>query len=83
MKHGSSPDGGYVSHVLYSHASVLKFVEANWGLPSLTPADGGANDMMDFFDFKAPPKPPLLLQQRTCPKLSPRLERYLKNEVDD
>ena len=28
--------GGHVSHVYSDHASVPKFIEANWGLPPIT-----------------------------------------------
>jgi phospholipase C len=73
---GSSADGGVISHTLYSQASVLKFVEDNWRLPSLTPSDGSANDVMDMFDFHAPRKPKLILSTRKCRQLS-RAERRL------
>jgi phospholipase C len=58
---------GYVSHTVYDHTSVLKFVETRYGLPALTSRDAWANPMLDIFDFSQPPRPPLLLSPRTCP----------------
>ncbi len=28
---------GFVDHTYYDHASILKFIEMNWGLPPLSP----------------------------------------------
>jgi phospholipase C len=58
---------GYVSHTVYDHTSILKFVETRYGLPALTSRDAWANAMLDSFDFGRPPRPPLLLSTRTCP----------------
>ncbi len=58
---------GYVDHTFFTFSSILKFVEDNWGLPSLTGLDGGSNDMMTSFNFNQQPLPPLVLQQRACP----------------
>ncbi|MGG1401645.1 alkaline phosphatase family protein [Bacillus salipaludis] len=44
----------YVSHVQYDHASVLKFLEWNYGLPALNSKDANANNMLDMFDFEHP-----------------------------
>ena len=73
-KVGSSSNGGYISHTLYSFASVLKFIEVNWSLPSLGARDATSNDMTDLFDFAAPQRPALLLQQRTCPGVTPAIQ---------
>src|SRR5439155_15007986 len=48
VKYGGGSDGGYISSTFYSHASPLKLIETNWGLPPLNSRDGGANDMLDF-----------------------------------
>lgn len=58
---------GYVSHSLYDHTSVLKFIETRYGLQALTSRDARADDTLDSFDFTQSPQPPLLLQPRTCP----------------
>ena len=61
---------GYVDHTLYSFPSMQKFVEATFGLPSLTSFDGQANNMFNAFNFTQTPLPPLKLNQRTCPAFS-------------
>ena len=43
-----------------------RFAEDERGLPTLANCDKGANNMFDVFDFSQSPRPPLVLQQRTC-----------------
>ncbi|MBI5515985.1 MAG: alkaline phosphatase family protein [Deltaproteobacteria bacterium] len=52
----------YVSHRVFDHTSVLRFVEARFGLPALTRRDANANIPTDMFDFQNPPfmTPPTL-----------------------
>jgi phospholipase C len=57
---------GYISHTVYEHSSILKFVETRYHLPALTARDGMASDMLDSFDFAQQPQPPLILQSRQC-----------------
>jgi phospholipase C len=45
---------GYISHVQHDFGSILKFVEATFGLPSLGYADAPADDLSDCFDFAQP-----------------------------
>ena len=56
----------HVSHVVYDHTSILKFVESKWNIPAMTYRDANANNLTDFFDFgaKRPPfaVPPTLAQ---------------------
>jgi DNA invertase Pin-like site-specific DNA recombinase len=54
---------GYISHQMGEFSSFLKFMETNWGLPNLGQRDAVAttSDLTDFFDFNAPPQPPLVL----------------------
>jgi len=47
----------YVSHVQYEFGSILKFVETQFGLPSLGYTDAVANDLTDCFDFSQRPRP--------------------------
>jgi phospholipase C len=58
---------GKISHTQYEFSSVLKFIEARFGLPSMTDRDANANDMTDAFDFAQQPLPPLVLTTRGCP----------------
>jgi phospholipase C len=62
---------GYISHTEYEFASVLKFIEDRFGLPTLGDRDANANDMQDAFNFDQTPLSPLVLSQRTCPPLGP------------
>lgn len=46
---------GYVSHAVYDHTSILRFIQAKHRVPALTGRDANANVPIDFFDFGAPP----------------------------
>jgi phospholipase C len=41
----------YVSHTTYDHTSILRFIEARFGLPAMTARDANATPPMDMFDF--------------------------------
>ncbi|HEY4050562.1 MAG TPA: alkaline phosphatase family protein [Acidobacteriaceae bacterium] len=58
---------GYISHTVYEHSSVLKFIETRYGLQALTSRDAAASDMLDSFNFAQGPQTPLVLQPQTCP----------------
>jgi len=58
---------GYISHTLYEHSSILKFVETQYHLNNLTARDAAASTMLDSFDFNQPPQPPLILPPHDCP----------------
>ena len=45
----------YVSHEVYDHTSILRFIQARHGLPAFTARDANAGAMMDLFDFQHPP----------------------------
>lgn len=64
--------GGYVDHTVYTYSSMLRFVETVFGLPALTNLDRHAATMLNAFNFKQPPSPPLLLKQRRCSTLPTR-----------
>lgn len=40
---------GYVSHVQMDHVSILKFIQMNWGLPSLNARNEQSQDISDMF----------------------------------
>jgi phospholipase C len=52
----------FVSHTVYDHTSILKFIETRFGLPALGKRDAAADSMLDLFDFGSPPfvTPPAL-----------------------
>jgi len=53
----------YVSHVVYDHTSILRFIETRFGLPALTARDANADALFDLFDFSTPAfaAPPVML----------------------
>jgi len=64
---------GYISHTIYEHSSIVRFIEETFGLPNLGNRDVTANDMMDSFDFTQNPNPPLVLTPRTCPLVNSKM----------
>jgi phospholipase C len=44
----------YVSHHVYDHTSITRFIETVFKLPALTNRDANADPMTDFFDFDSP-----------------------------
>lgn len=40
-----------VSHVIHSHTSILRFLEALFDLPALTARDANSDALLDMFDF--------------------------------
>jgi len=48
----------YVSHKVFDHTSVLRFIEARFDLPALTKRDANALAPWDVFDFTAAPNQP-------------------------
>lgn len=46
---------GYISHMIHDFGSILKFIEENYGLPSLGYADSRADDLSDCFNFNQMP----------------------------
>ena len=45
----------YVSHVVYDHTSITRFIETKFNLPALSNRDANADPMLDFFDFQNVP----------------------------
>lgn len=45
---------GYVSHTVFDHTSILRFVQARFGLPAMTRRDAHAVPPLDMFDFEHP-----------------------------
>ena len=44
----------FVSHDVFDHTSILRFVEKRFGLPAMTKRDAAADPMSDLFDFEQP-----------------------------
>jgi len=45
----------FVDHTTYETTSILKFIEARWGLAPLSPRDAAANGLLNAFDFSQNP----------------------------
>jgi phospholipase C len=45
----------YISHTPHDFGSILRFIEENFGLPSLNYADAYADDLSDCFNFSQTP----------------------------
>jgi phospholipase C len=56
----------YIFHETSDFSSVLRFIEELHGLPSMGRRDATANDLLDAFDFRQHPIPPLVLTPRDC-----------------
>jgi phospholipase C len=62
---------GTTYHKFATFESVLAFIEANWGLPSLTQRDARANNLMDAFTF--PPSSGSPISSDTLPPRAPAI----------
>ena len=61
-----NPANPHISHAQLGFASVLKFAEQNFNLPSLNRRDANTGDLMSQFDFTHVHNQPTILSQRTC-----------------
>jgi len=61
----------FVDHTLYNYASMLKFVENAYGLPSMNGLDATSNDLVNSLDLTQTPIAPATLNPRTCPTPPP------------
>jgi phospholipase C len=46
----------FVAHDVYDHTSILKMIEARWGLPPLSLRDASANNLANVLDFTQTPR---------------------------
>ena len=58
---------GYISKVMHSHVSLIKFCETTFGLKPLNARDKAADGMADCFDFTQKPAPPPALKPINAP----------------
>jgi phospholipase C len=58
---------GAILHDTTDFSSVLKLMSTLFEVPSLGERDRNANDLLGAFDFTGPPRPELLLNERSCP----------------
>jgi len=57
----------FVSHQVYDHASITRFIEAKFGLPAMTARDANAAVPLEMFDFDHPAfmTPPTITETTT------------------
>src|SRR5262249_43641944 len=55
----------HISHTVYEFSSLLKFAELRFRLAPLTERDALANNLLDSFNFRQDPLPPLILERRS------------------
>jgi phospholipase C len=67
----------HVAHDVYDHTSILKMIEARWGLAPLAARDATANNLADVLDFSQSPRsapeyptPPVVIGS-PCPVTEP------------
>jgi phospholipase C len=58
---------GFIDHTQAEFSSVLRFIEEDFGVQSLTDRDKNTSDMTQFFDFSQAPLSLPALKARTCP----------------
>jgi len=51
----------YVSETVLNHMSIVRFIEYNWNLPVMNRNIMNSNNLVEFFDFSSPPRPPIIL----------------------
>lgn len=72
-----------VYHTEIEFASVLRFMEETFALPSLGGVDTIANDMQDAFNYTQTPLPPTVLSQRQCPAAPAAAPSYDPDDLED
>jgi len=67
----------FVAHDVYDHTSILKMVEARWGLPALGARDAATNNLATLLDFTQEPRSapqypvPPIVTGTACPAIVP------------
>jgi hypothetical protein len=72
-----------VYHTEVEFASVTRFMEETFGLPSLGGVDTIANDFQDAFNYTQTPLPTTVLQQRKCPAAAADAPKFDPEDLDD
>lgn len=68
---------GYVDSTVLDFASILKFIEENWGLDPLAERDAAAGSFMSAFDFDQPAREAVLLPAERGAALRPEPNRVV------
>ena len=68
---------GAVDSTVLEHASILRFIEHNWGVRPLSRRDARANDLTSAFDFHAPPRPAEIVPADRASSRDPEPRRWV------
>jgi phospholipase C len=55
----------YVSHTVRDFGAILRYIEANWALPSLNQRDASGDALQDLYNYAQTPIPPISTAQTT------------------
>ena len=66
---------GVVDSTAMEHASILSFIEHNWGVRPLSRRDARANDLTTAFDFGRPARPPAIVSATRATDADPQPRR--------
>jgi phospholipase C len=68
---------GAVNSTVLEHASILTFIEHNWGVRPLSPRDARANDLTSAFDFEHPARPAAIVPAARAGDRDPEPRRWV------
>lgn len=75
---------GYIDSATHDFTSVLRFIEDNWGIASLSSRDAGATSIATALDFNQAPHPPALIsmsRETTALKIPDRRVIHLSYSI--
>jgi phospholipase C len=68
---------GAIDDTVLEHASILRFIERNWGLPPLSRRDAHANGLASAFDFQQPARPAEIIPATRASSRDPEPRRWV------
>ncbi len=63
---------GYIDSTVLDFTSILKFIEQNWGVASLSQRDANANNFLSAFDFSQAPRSPEFISSTKADSAPPK-----------
>jgi phospholipase C len=64
---------GYIDHTTLDFSSIVKFIEVNWGVPSLGARDEQVDTFLQAFDFSKPARKPVFISSTRDSAAVPRI----------
>lgn len=71
----------YVSHTTYDTASILKFIETNYGVSALNNHDANVNNITEMFDFQHPNFQPYIYQLGSSNDPTSNYYHYISGDI--